>query len=403
MTSELMAGPPPIRADRLVTLEAWQKAPGNRWAFQHVRELVPSARIRRGVGPMWQLDRDEQAIGALRFEASGRTMTVAQLLDDSYTDAFLVLHGDHIVAEEYRNGMEEDTPHLLMSVSKSITSAVAGVLVGESRLDVEANISEVIPELADTSFAGATVQHLLDMRTGTAFNEDYDDPDADVRVYEQVYLWRPRTSQTLPGDALSYFAILDNDGVHAGPFRYRSILTDVLAWVLERAAGERFHELVSRALWQPLGAEYDAEVTVDAHGNSMADGGISTTLRDLGRFGLLHLRGGRSGTGARLFTPAWTEDIVRGADDGAYAFEAGDNPAGFPPGSHYRNCWWVRDPAGGLYHASGIYGQNIEVHIPTETVVVKLSTWPTALDRFQTEALAAATVAIGEALTGGTG
>ena len=60
-----------------------------------------------------------------------------------------------------------------------------------------------------------------------------------------------------------YFGTLQNDGPHGGPFRYRSILTDVLAWVIERAAGERLHELISRELWQPMGAEFDAEITVD--------------------------------------------------------------------------------------------------------------------------------------------
>jgi CubicO group peptidase (beta-lactamase class C family) len=397
MPPNLMSGAPPFAPDRLVTLDAWQDPPGNRWAFQHVRELIPSARIRRGVGPVWELQRDERPLGSVRFEAAGRSMTVAELLDESSTDGFLVLHGERILAEEYRNDMEADTPHLLMSVSKSVTAAVAGALVHAGRLDVDAKVVDVVPELSGTSFDGATVQHLLDMRTGTKFNEDYDDMDADVRVYEQIYLWRPRVNATLPPDAIAYFPTLYNDGEHGGPFRYRSILTDLLAWVLERAAGARFHELVSQVLWQPLGAEHDAEVTVDGHGNAMADGGVSATLRDLGRFGLLHLRAGRSGLGAQLFGPEWTEDILRGAPDGARAFSDGDDTEGFPPGSHYRNCWWVRDPAG-LYHASGIYGQNIVVHVPTHTVVVKLSTWPTALDRFQGQALAAAAVAIGEAV-----
>src|SRR5262249_58542454 len=66
-------------------------------------------------------------------------------------------------------------------------------------------------------------------------------------------------------------------------FRYRSILTDVLGWVLERAAGQRFSDLVASALWQPLGAEHDADITLDAHGHALADGGISATLRDAGR------------------------------------------------------------------------------------------------------------------------
>src|SRR5205807_6702285 len=112
-----------------------------------------------------------------------------------------------------------------------------------------------------------------------------------VRAYEQVYLWRPRTTRGLPADALSYFATLRNDGEHGGPFRYRSILTDVLAAAIERAAGVRLHELIERELWEPMGAEFDAEVTLDAHGNPLADGGLCATLRDLGRFGETVRRG----------------------------------------------------------------------------------------------------------------
>ncbi len=104
-----------------------------------------------------------------------------------------------------------------------------------------------------------------------------------------------RTAGAEAGDAIAYFGTLQNDGPHGGPFRYRSILTDVLAWVIERAAGERLHELISRELWQPMGAEFDAEITVDRLGNPMADGGVSATLRDLARFGLLFLRRGRAG------------------------------------------------------------------------------------------------------------
>src|SRR5262249_60119040 len=67
----------------------------------------------------------------------------------------------------------------------------AGALAGRGVLDVGAEVTRIVPELASTSFAGATVQHLLDMRAGTRFNEDYDDLAADVRTYERVYLWRP--------------------------------------------------------------------------------------------------------------------------------------------------------------------------------------------------------------------
>jgi CubicO group peptidase (beta-lactamase class C family) len=127
-----------------------------------------------------------------------------------------------------------------------------------------------------------------------------------------------------------------------------------------------------------MGAEFDAEITVDSRGNPMADGGICATLRDLARFGQLFLQRGRAGD--RDIVPAgWVDDTIRGAPDGPRAFGGADRPPGYPPGAHYRNCWWIRDPGTPFFHASGINGQNVFVHVPSQTVVVKLSTWPTAL------------------------
>ena len=374
----LMTGAPPFPEQSRVTLANWQDPPFNRWAFQHIRELIPTARIARAPGPAWPLPRAERDVLDLRFRYADRELSVAELLAETYTDGFLVLHQGQIVAEHYFNDLAPDVPHLLMSVSKSVTSAIAGVLAGRGELAVSARVEDVVPELGGTSFEGATVQDLLDMRAGTRFDESYDNPEADVRTYERVYLWRPDNGQPRPADALGYFATLTNDGPHGGPFRYRSILTDVLAWVIERAAGARLHQLIASELWQPMGAEFDAEITVDSCGNPMADGGICATLRDLARFGQLYLQRGR--VGGRVVVPAaWIDDTIRGAYDGAEAFVGGDHPPGYPPGAHYRNCWWVRDPAVPFFHASGINGQNLFVHVPSQTVVAKLSTWPTAL------------------------
>jgi CubicO group peptidase (beta-lactamase class C family) len=395
----LMSGVPPFPSGSLVTLANWQDPPFNRWAFQHVRELIPTARIARGQGPAWPLPRAERDVLGLRFRSGDRELSIAEMLAETYTDGFLVLHQGQIVAEHYFNGMAPDVPHLLMSVSKSVTSAVAGVLAGRGSLRVSATVEEIVPELRGSSFEGATVQHLLDMRAGTRFDESYDNPEADVRSYERVYLWRPDGGGPRPADALGYFGTLQNDGPHGGPFRYRSILTDVLAWAIERAAGVRLHELIARELWQPMGAEFDAEITVDAHGNPMADGGICATLRDLARFGQLYLQ--RGVAGGRVVVPAaWIDDTIRGAPDGAQAFAEGDG-AGRPPGAHYRNCWWVWRPGLPFYQASGINGQAVYVHVPSQTVVAKLSTWPTASSEPAADAAAHAVLALTDALQEG--
>jgi CubicO group peptidase (beta-lactamase class C family) len=396
----LMTGAPPFPSAERVTLANWQEPPFNRWAFLHLRELIPTARIARApAGQAWPLPRAERDVLGFRFRSQGRELTVAELLEETYTDGFLVLHQGEVLAEHYFNDMTPDVPHLLMSVSKSVTSAVAGILAGRGELDVAARVEEIVPELGGTSFEGASVQDLLDMRAGTRFDESYDNPEADVRTYERVYLWRPDDGRPRPDDALGYFATLANDGPHGGPFRYRSILTDVLAWVIERAAGSRLHQLIARELWQPMGAEFDAEVTVDARGNPMADGGICATLRDVARFGQLFLQRGRAADRA-IVPEAWVDDTIRGAADGAAAFDGADRPPGYPPGAHYRNCWWVRDPGVPFFYASGINGQNIFVHVPSQTVVAKLSTWPTALSP-ALDVTVQAVLAIGGALQEG--
>jgi CubicO group peptidase (beta-lactamase class C family) len=131
-------------------------------------------------------------------------------------------------------------------------------------------------------------------------------------------------------------------------------------------------QLIFAHICQPVGAEFDTEITVDAHGNPMADGGVYATSRDLDRFGAPYLGGG-------VVPRVWIADTARGASDGADAFVAGDNPPDRPPGAHYRNCWWVRDPAAPFLTATGTYGQNVYVLPAAELLIAKLSAWPPPL------------------------
>jgi CubicO group peptidase (beta-lactamase class C family) len=376
----LMTGAPPFPPERLVSLANWQDPPFSRWGFQHIRDLIPTAGIRRGDGPSWELPRAERDLAGVRLPFSDRrSVDLDTFLTETYSDGFLVLHRGHVVAEQYLNGMRPETTHLLMSVSKSVTSAVCGALVEAGLLAPADLVTQHIPELAGTSWSECTVRHLLDMRAGTRFNEDYADLEADVRVYEQIYLWRPRTHAELPADITAYYPTLVNQGPHGGPFDYRSILTDLLAWVMERAAGARFADLVSERLWQPMGAEFDAEVTVDSHGNPMADGGVCTTLRDLARFGQLLLDDGRR-DGRAVIPEAWIRDTLTPDPDTVAAFATEATEEQRRRGSFYRNQIWVFDPALPILYGSGINGQTVFVHGPADVVIAKLSTWPVAWD-----------------------
>ena len=125
----LMQGFPPP-ADAQVTLANWQEPPYNRWSFSHMRELVPTQRIFRGHGPVTPLLADPLRLGEIALHrADGATATVDEVLDETYTDAVVVAHDGRVVLERYAGETGPDTPHLLMSISKSIVGCVAGNLV----------------------------------------------------------------------------------------------------------------------------------------------------------------------------------------------------------------------------------------------------------------------------------
>ena len=112
-TTGLMSGAPPFRGQAQVTLANWQDPPFNAWAFQHIRELIPTARIAPASDPA-PLPRAEQDLSGLAFRSEDRDWTVGDVLAASHTDGFLVLHRGQVVAEHYANGMTPGTPHLLM-------------------------------------------------------------------------------------------------------------------------------------------------------------------------------------------------------------------------------------------------------------------------------------------------
>jgi CubicO group peptidase (beta-lactamase class C family) len=199
-----------------------------------------------------------------------------------------------------------------------------------------------------------------------------------------------------------YMAGLQNDQAHGGMFRYRSILTNLLGWVLECAGGGRFAELFSSALWSKLGAEQDAEITVDAHGCAVEDGGFSVTLLDLARFGQMHLDEGVI-AGRRIVPAKWIRRLTYPDPDLVAAFGQSLAYDGLTtPDAMYHDHWWVLDPRRGVRLALGIFGQLLLVHPPSRTVVVKLSTQPRAADDSLLRLELAGSLAICEALMAGT-
>jgi CubicO group peptidase (beta-lactamase class C family) len=369
----------------VISLTDWDGAPWNRWTFQHVREMAPTAEIASGDGPIAELPLALQDIDAVSFSANGRCRTIAQFLEESFTDGFLVLSRGQVVAERYMNGMTPRSHHLAMSVSKSITATVAGILVGRGLLATQAPVTDYLPELAATAYRGARVQHVLDMTTGVLFDESYTTPGSHMQKLDMASGWKPHTRPDWPLTIWQLILELTElSRPHGALFEYRSIETDVLAFMMERVTGKHLATLISEELWQPMGAERDAYITVDRAGYGLADGGFNATLRDYARFALLHLRRGKL-NGRQIVPAGWLDEIHRGNHE----IFPGDYRIALPTGA-YHNQFWLEAPESNVYMARGICGQYIYIDPDADFAVVKLSTWPEFINSERSiEALAA--------------
>ncbi|MHB8271747.1 serine hydrolase domain-containing protein [Bradyrhizobium sp.] len=374
--NHLMDGFPPP-PDRLVTLSNWRKAPFSGWGFRNVRRLVPTADI-AAPGHAIPLERSLEDVGHIGFTGhDGQPTTIGRALPATSTDAFVVLRRGRIAAEWYGPGMDATTPHIVFSVSKSICGTLGGILLDRGLLDPDAPVIKYVPELKSSVYAGCTVRHLLDMAVGIAFNEDYDDPKGDVARYRNAVGWDPLPAGDEPIDLRSYLCLQRPDGQqHGGLFHYVSTNTDVLGWVYERTCAKPYADIVSEYLWQPLGAQCPAYITVDAHNAMRAAGGVCVTPHDLARFGEMMRRRGVA-DGRQVVPAAWIDDINTRGDANAWA--RSELAEVFPQAS-YRSQWYRIDRERDVLVAFGIHGQWIYIHPGAELAIIRMASEATPLD-----------------------
>ena len=375
----LMSGFPPSPEGQ-VTLANWRKPPFNAWAFQHVREIVPSADIPNDPEAVQAIVRTQQDLSGVRFtDMRNVEWTFGSFCDATSTDGLVILKDGRLIHESYGNGMTATTPHFLASVSKSMLGLTAGILVGRGILDPDSLVSSIIPEIAETAYAGATVRHLLDMRVGIAFDEDYLATAGKIIEYRKATNWDPLQPGDRASDLRSFYRELtERVGPHGRAFHYVSPNTDLLGWIIERAAGTRYVDLFSELVWQPLGATRPAYITVDRLGAPRVAGGMCTTTRDLALVGQLLADGGKR-HGRQIIPAEWIADITEQGDRAAWA---SGSFADYFPGidMHYRSKWYVRRDPTPLMFGVGVHGQNLFVDAAANLVIAKFSSQDLPLD-----------------------
>ena len=373
-----MEGLPPPPEKRL----AWGRAdhmrfPTHRYAYSHMREFLPTARVSRGQGPVWDLPvalRDD--LDAVRFNAmdDGRELTWEQALSVNFTDAVLVLHRGTIVYERYLGVTRRDTPHIAFSVTKSFVGTLAEMLVQEGRLDPAAPVGDLIPELARSGFGDATLAQVMDMTTALDFSEEYTDPSSGIGAMSNALGLTPRA----PGyagatDVYAFLPTIRKNGEHGERFTYRTCNTEVLGWIVARTEGKRIDRVLAERIWTPLGMEQDADFLIDSTGMPFAGGGLNPVLRDMARFGEA-MRCDGHGNGGQAIAREVVATVKAGGSAAEFA------PAGYQwlPGGSYKRQWWIIPGNHGAFSARGIHGQAIYVDPVAELVIARFGSHPMA-------------------------
>jgi CubicO group peptidase (beta-lactamase class C family) len=371
-----MHGAPPP-AERLIRFAdaSYTRFPRTRWAFSHIRELMPTSVVPREDAPVCVLPRQERDdLDAVTFHPIGaaHAMTWAESLEANFTDGIVVLHHGRIVYERYFGALTPHRPHIAFSVTKSFVATIAAMLVHDGVLDDQASVATYLPELNAGGYADATIRHLLDMTTGIDYVEDYTDEQSSIWSLTRAGGFRPRPSgYSGPDTFYDYIQTLSRAGAHGERFAYKTVNTDTLAWVLHRATGRSISDLLRDFFWLRLGVEQDAYFPVDSIGVAFAGGGLNLTLRDLARFGEMMRLGGRF-NGQQIVPAAVVEDICRGGNRDHFAL------AGYTllPGWSYRSMWWVTHNEHGAFTARGIHGQAIYIDPAADMVIARFASHP---------------------------
>jgi CubicO group peptidase (beta-lactamase class C family) len=378
VTMGWMVGSPPP-ANRVIRFAdgSYFRFPQTRWTFSNYRQLVPTRPVERGTMPAIALKSAlRPELEAVRFKKldSDETFSFGDMYAKTYADGIVVLHRGQVVYEKYSGALKPDGQHAVASLTKSFVGILGASMVADGTLDEKAPVSKYLPELKDGGFGDATIRQLLDMTTGLQYSENYADPNAQVWSHVRAGGVLPKPANyTGPQTFYEFLLTVQKEGEHGRAFAYKTVNSDVMAWVIARVTGKSMSEMFSERIWRKLGVEHDAYFTVDSIGTEFAGGGLNTNLRDMARFGEMMRNNGRVGS-QQVVPQAVVADIAKGASPEQFA------QAGYPwlKGWSYRNMWWISHNSHGAYMARGIHGQSLYIDPKAEMVIARFGSHPIA-------------------------
>jgi len=310
-------------------------------AFGAIDQLFPTRTITASTNPR-QLAEAPLPLGELSYQVDQTEQTIDQLLEDRRVRGFLVLQGDRILLEHYAQGHGPDTRWISFSVTKSVTSMLIGAAIRDGFIDsVKDPVTRYLPRFTGSAYETVTVGQVLQMASGIAWNEDYDDPESDVAKAGGA------NGLTL----LNYLSELERSAAPGERFNYNTAETNLAGEILRAAIGNNATTYLERTIWHPFGMADDATWLLgEPYGGELGGCCISATLRDYGRLGLF----AKSQYVGTEFQPV------------AHAFmQESTKPSRGYDGYGY--LWWLWGDD--VFSAIGIFGQHIYINPALDLVV----------------------------------
>lgn len=346
----------------------------NRWTFSHMRELRPTGNIAHDRSTAKFYNGETTHPDDLVLSIQGEDVPLKDIIASQYIDGLAIVKDGELIVEGYYGALKEGRPHTMFSTTKSLIGTIMGIYIGRGEVDPAAYVETYLPELAGTAYEGISVQDLIDMRAPSRFVEDYEASDGGIAAYlcAAQLSEDPSCPEDGPVGIYEFMQTIEYDEANSDRFVYKTVDTDVAAWILERVSGNRLPEIISEEVWQPMGAVNDAYISSDRAGGFMGGGGMSSSLRDYARFGALMANYGQVDD-AQIVPRAFVEDLMNQPGDANWPMPSSE---GVDP--YYRAFWWGIGDGSKAFAAHGIHGQALFVFPEQNFVVAIYSSWPRA-------------------------
>lgn len=348
----------------------------SRYVYTHITEFYPNITLQKPNRSQPLPVVLNPAIDSFPVILEEKEITLTHYIQQTPVDAMIVIHKGNIAFEAYPR-MHAHQKHLYMSVSKPFVSMIVAILEDRGLIDVHLTIEKYIPELVNTAWEGIQIINILDMASGICWEfengmETFNDLNSCFMQFDASIGWSPanETTASSPYESLRKMDRYKEQGLSND---YSSINTFVLSWLIEKVTGKRYTNVLESEIWQPMGAENNGLMLTPKRNTMAVYGGISSTLRDLGRFGLLLTPSGPKSASSEVYLKK-----IQGGGRPELFEESTSIPFNIlldgekPVFSTYQ---WDFTMADGDFYKSGFHGQGLYISPKKDLVIAYFGTY----------------------------